>query len=1081
MSQPGAINNPLSSQYLDNALDLLKAIIDQSFKQSPSILTQTGSVHLFLYLYSQGDFDRWVDGTLLTESSWYDPKLHGQKDVNLTLQSLNLPIFDANTFERKEYFQSTWKKKQPDPSLSKNCTAALVDANPLLYMKWFVIPCQRTFISTYRCEYTKLNENATRNLQNSNLPCTKGWFGVDGVNKCYTAVQSSPYMMLSAAKNQCAIMNSTLLGLVGYGTVGNKNDLKMIDVLHELLGNNTTKLELYKEVLLGIYNRIALNQSNFLLSFLYHYCYANDVDMRVLVTVNEKCAVAEYSNKTITQSPQWTAEFCSRYIQADTFICEKPSQPHSTMCDLNYYRCLDGTCVLTLYVCDSVRDCVDGEDEMNCPPVVLQKASLRLQNDSLYLPCPLYHSCNSSFVTPVKIHTICDNMLNPWLTNFNEHEMCIQRNIDKLDLHSLILNSYHKIDQQFSISSKMENLLQKIQHEKNDTMYFSEKGIAMEIVSFSDTTYFKIRCHNNENLVKVADMCKIVHTVNQCALKYRHRFCQLMSCPGMFRCRGTYCIYMSAVCDGQTDCPYGEDEEACTHLSCPGFLKCRGESRCISPQQICDGHVDCKSSFDDEIQCNNCPHFCKCDGYVLSCNLQNTLGSVTKITMVHSKAYIFSGVQSSVSLDVFNTSSGIFLDVSDCAIQDIVFSIKSHTVHQHLLFCDISNNTLMGIKFLLAEVLRKVIVLDLSYNYISALTSKYFRLAYLIVLYIRHNPLTLIEITNSMISLEYCDLQNVLFNWGMKVITNNFKVEIMVTNSMICCFWPKEVKCLYVIQNERCYGLINNSAKKIIFLSIVILATSLNAFVSIRTVYEKMHKKHIKSNYITAKLNFMVSSLFAAMSLTVLSVLGMIQINVITWRKSIGCHIINGAMSLSLGTMFVHKIISLFLVAMKIIYPFAHQCLWVNKTFLVCSITWLVGVIFYSVNIGIVILQKDHEFDKFCTICDCHIRGFYRLMYYFICSVDLFSILFFIVIFGKTILVLIEKNKQFPSRKINLPKILFGFVKQIVPQLLFILFLYSIPLVKIISQFLQENYCFAVFLFVLPFVIICDSLLAITM
>ena len=934
----------------------------------------------------------------------------------------------------------------------------MVDSSMVMYMKWFVIPCYQTFLSTYTCQYDQVKHNATIELQNPNLQCPKGWFILHGVSKCYKIVQSSSVLTFTIARNQCRNMNSSLLNLQSHDTT-----------IHDDAG---PLIAFYEGMPIGNAYKIAIIKYIYLLKFLTRYCEANDVRLRILVTLSNKCAIAEYSMKGLIND--WTAEPCGRYNQADTFICEKPSLPTSTMCDLNYYRCLDGTCVLTLYICDSVNDCVDGEDEMKCPSVVMKKASLSLHGDSLYLPCPLYHDCNSSesLVTPVKIHTICDGIYTG-LNNINEDGICIQRNTEKLDLQSLIVNSHQS---RFSHGFKnVTKVLQQLEYESY--MYFRNKNITM----LAEVADFKIRCHNSELSVKMADMCQIIPSVKDCVLKFRHRFCKLMLCAGMFKCGNHYCMHMSNVCDGHTDCLYGEDEEFCSNLACPGFLKCRGESRCISPQQICDGHVDCISSFDDEIQCNMCPSFCECVGYVLYCNIQNTLGNITHVKMVYSKAFIFRGVQSTLSLDMFNTLSGIYLDISKCDIQTIVFSYESSSLHQNLLFVDLGSNKIIEINFLLAEVLTNVIVLDLSYNYISVLTDKYFRLSDLVVFYIRNNPLTVMEITSSMTSLKYGDLQEIPFSWRMKVNTNNYKVEIAVTNSMICCLWPKQVKCSYSKQNERCYGLIHNSIKGILLIVLIILATAFATFVLIRTMYQLVYRKRIKINFNIAKLNFMGSNLFALLSLVCVSGLGMTKINIITWRISIGCHVINGLISMSLGTMFFLKTTSLFLVAMKLLFPFAHQCRWLSKTYVVYCLLWLICASFYTANIIISKFGADNEFDNFCTIGDCHIRGFYRLMYYFVCSIDLVCLIFVVVILRKVIIVLKEKNNMMPARKINLRKVFFNFSRQVVPQLCFMFFLFSILAVKVSTPSVQENYCNAVFLFVVPLVTILDSSLGILM
>ena len=104
---------------------------------------------------------------------------------------------------------------------------------------------------------------------------------------------------------------------------------------------------------------------------------------------------------------------------------------------------------------------------------------------------------------------------------------------------------------------------------------------------------------------------------------------------------------MSLVCDGQIDCIYGEEKASCTNPSCPGFLRCRGESRCISPDQICYRIIDCILSLDGKITCAHCPTFCKCDGYLLYCAVDNitdvntiTGGSYSKSVILKSNDFI---------------------------------------------------------------------------------------------------------------------------------------------------------------------------------------------------------------------------------------------------------------------------------------------------------------------------------------------------------------------------------------------------------------------------------------------------------
>ena len=83
---------------------------------------------------------------------------------------------------------------------------------------------------------------------------------------------------------------------------------------------------------------------------------------------------------------------------------------------------------------------------------------------------------------------------------------------------------------------------------------------------------------------------------------YFVQFCTDASNPcaaGRFRCDDGSCVPSNWVCDGQPDCPLGEDERACLQSTCKGTaVKCMG-GECIPPQWMCDGEVDCKDLSDE--------------------------------------------------------------------------------------------------------------------------------------------------------------------------------------------------------------------------------------------------------------------------------------------------------------------------------------------------------------------------------------------------------------------------------------------------------------------------------------------------
>ena len=220
------------------------------------------------------------------------------------------------------------------------------------------------------------------------------------------------------------------------------------------------------------------------------------------------------------------------------------------------------------------------------------------------------------------------------------------------------------------------------------------------------------------------------------------------------------------------------------------------------------------------------------------------------------------------------------------------------------------------------------------------------------------------------------------------------------------------------------------------------------------------------------------------LSLLVLSVLGMLEINLIRWRQSIGCHVLNAIMSIATGTNMAFKTFAVTIVAFKIIYPFAHQCQWMKKTYFTGILIWLGSIVSYSVSKGLAALQTANLlFDKFCSVGDCHVRGIQkRLIYTFICVLDLVSIIIIVSIFIWAYVILMQKNKsKMVKNKLPVPKIMFNFARQMIPQIVLALCLCSISLLRITTHSPQENYCYAVFSYLFSGVSIFDAILSILM
>ena len=538
---------------------------------------------------------------------------------------------------------------------------------------------------------------------------------------------------------------------------------------------------------------------------------------------------------------------------------------------------------------------------------------------------------------------------------------------------------------------------------------------------------------------------------------------------------------MSLVCDGQWDCIYGEDEASCVNISCPGFLKCRGESRCISPDQICDGIVDCISSFDDEIKCGYCPSVCTCDGYVLYCTVDNMTDIVTITSRTYSKGVILKGNLTVLLIDTFSTLSLIFLDAADCKIHHINFILQNYKFHQKLIFSNFSENLISDITFFRAELLSQLVVVDISDNLIAVLTSNNLRLKYLIVIYAKHNPIFVLDISDGMDSLKFMNLQHVEFQWGMTFTTSNRKLKTAVSQSILCCLWPKSIDCIFDGEYTNCYGIMNNMASFISFTLFTIFAATFVICVASKTLETPIQKHKGKKYHIICILNHMVASAFTITCLVCLFIIEILQIHLVSWRQSIGCHIINAVFSVSLGASLVFKTVSVVIIYIKIIFPFAHQCQWLNKTYVFSIVIWSGMCILYCISIIKVIIQcTDLIFDKLCSVAECHIPEHKMLMYAFICFIDSLFLISNFIILAKTTVILIIKNKNYiTARKLIVWKIVFRLTRKIIPQTIFVFCLCSISLFQLMGNSWNDQYCYSIFTHVLPIVIIIDCVFSI--
>ena len=182
-------------------------------------------------------------------------------------------------------------------------------------------------------------------------------------------------------------------------------------------------------------------------------------------------------------------------------------------CRSSDFKCSDGTCILSQYVCDNESDCPDNTDEVACKNVCNNQTDC-------FDNCPINScSCNIPYIQS-------DNRCIPSYRMYPPPPL--------VEVYTYSQNYTNRCPQSWS---KCTNSL-------FSSCVPNQKVCVFERNLHGDPLY----CNNTEHL-------------EHCAEKKQ-------GCPSMFRCPLSYCIPIHMMCDHVADCPYGEDEHDCKYRYC---------------------------------------------------------------------------------------------------------------------------------------------------------------------------------------------------------------------------------------------------------------------------------------------------------------------------------------------------------------------------------------------------------------------------------------------------------------------------------------------------------------------------------
>ena len=890
--------------------------------------------------------------------------------------------------------------EQPEMSHTKNCTALVLIRSNSGNFPMITVPCESKYNTTLFCQSANRPFVLRKGLQLVNSrPCDDDWFTTEGATKCFSFSWTKREISYNDARDLCMSQNATVL-TTEVGPV-------ILEDIHPKLKRNYVYYNVTKLLTIhfALGQRLSKRSPYTRLPAII-YSLTEEATNIFFVNLNNKCSIVERRTTQINyfMTPtgpilKWLVKCqpCAEATNVSTVICEKQGRPNIPHCDDQYFTCDDGTCILLIYKCDLISDCFDNSDEVLCNGTI----NSSWFNSSLTLHCHQGVLCDGSEqITP--LHTICDGIYSN-TTFVQEKYACWKFELQHISIVALSKDS-EKVHKRLRGVSPC-----KVTHKVKSiagTLFYDHVSNYNKCIEHDEITG-KSKYHSkmvvNDSIVcakkhdtSLIDNCKIGVNASDVAVATAYDdpySCLWMTCPGMFKCHKSFCIYLSAVCDEQWDCQYGDDEQVCPASSCVGFLKCRGENRCVSNDEICDKHINCVYSMDDEVGCTACPDHCHCEGFRLSCEVNNSLDVILATHVNYVKGFVMKGVQNIFNITQIHFIGLVYLNISFCHIKKV--EVQANRWIGRIAITDVSNNNLANVNFLNNSIFINSVFLNLSFNIITMINNLF--LNKLVFLALAGNPLKEIDLHAFQHNFKsLIDMQHIYYSRNMHLkfaSALSKQLEVKVSEPMMCCMMSSDIKCTLSSKKINCFGLFNLKIEQIISYCIttlsvtaatVLLAKYISSFWLLRRKITNK-KKYFTIILVNRSGAYVVNSIYMLGIL----VADVTDVNIYVWTKSQVCILLNILLFISLVSDMIFKTALLIFVSLQIMYPFKHQCLWLRWSAVFSGLVWLFVCSTYSVNvIEHFMFKETYRLDLLCSVAGCGVKETIYLLLSVICLSD---------------------------------------------------------------------------------------------
>ena len=156
----------------------------------------------------------------------------------------------------------------------------------------------------------------------------------------------------------------------------------------------------------------------------------------------------------------------------------------------------------------------------------------------------------------------------------------------------------------------------------------------------------------------------------------------------------------------------------------------------------------------------------------------------------------------------------------------------------------------------------------------------------------------------------------------------------------------------------------------------------------------------------------MISGVLIALYLVALATVDIIKVNVLFFRQSLVCSLLNSTLYVSLLAFIIFKTCSSGYVSVQIILPFKHQCGWLKWVGVVTVLIWNSVILTYIFGIVFIFSNRlKHNFDMFCSIGWCDTNIAFNIFHVIIYHIVIFSICSHIFAVSKVYMFLQNQQK----------------------------------------------------------------------